>query len=103
MSTPWPIPATNQRHTRCLVQLSCTTTLRLGRKRVANVEIDAAARHRRPSAANTWNEIRLDVSGWAGRSPVDRVELAMWAFGANDPTCNPHFQLDSAGWCSPDA
>lgn len=56
-----------------------------------------------PYAPDGWNEVSLDVSDWAGRSSVDHIEVTMHAVGADYPTWNPHFQVDSIGWFGADA
>ncbi|WP_162606658.1 DUF5722 domain-containing protein [Jiangella asiatica] len=51
-----------------------------------------------PYSPDGWNEVLLDVSSWAGRAAVDHLEVTMHAVGADYPTWNPHFQIDSVGW-----
>lgn len=46
---------------------------------------------------DAWNEVRLDVSNWEGRSRVTRIELAFRALGF-DEDWNGQFQLDFVGY-----
>ncbi|WP_020575309.1 DUF5722 domain-containing protein [Actinopolymorpha alba] len=51
-----------------------------------------------PYKADQWNLVSLDVSGWAGRSKVDHIEVTMHAVGGDYPNWGAHFQIDSLGW-----
>ncbi|WP_345069352.1 GDSL-type esterase/lipase family protein, partial [Leifsonia kafniensis] len=52
-----------------------------------------------PMAADAWNTIRLDVSGWAARSAVSKIEIGFHALGVTGPgNWIPHFQIDDVAW-----
>jgi hypothetical protein len=48
---------------------------------------------------DTWNHLAIDVSGWAPRSAISRIEIGFHALGS-DTTWTPRFQVDSVGWKS---
>jgi hypothetical protein len=48
---------------------------------------------------DTWNQLAVDVSGWAPRSAISRIEIGFRALGS-DTSWTPRFQIDSVGWKS---
>lgn len=50
-------------------------------------------------ANDSWNHLSLDVSGWAARNAVSRIEVGFRAVGS-DTTWTPRFQIDNVGWKS---
>jgi hypothetical protein len=48
---------------------------------------------------DTWNQLSVDVSGWAPRSAISRIEIGFHALGS-DTAWTPRFQIDSVGWKS---
>jgi hypothetical protein len=50
-----------------------------------------------PMSSDAWNEIPVDVSGWAARSSVSRVEVGFRALGTST-TWQPRFQVDDVRW-----
>jgi len=50
-----------------------------------------------PCSPDAWNTLTLDVSSWASRSKVARVEAGFRALGTTMPW-QPRFQLDDVSW-----
>lgn len=46
---------------------------------------------------DTWNELTLDVSSWAARGAVSRIEIGFRALGTSSIWV-PHFQIDDVTW-----
>lgn len=44
-----------------------------------------------------WNDVRLDVSDWAQRNSITKIEIGFHAVGST-ATWAPHFQLDDIGY-----
>jgi hypothetical protein len=47
-----------------------------------------------PVTPDSWNALGLDVSGWAARSALSRIEIGFRAVGTS-AQWQPHFQVDS--------
>jgi hypothetical protein len=45
-----------------------------------------------------WNELSIDVSGWASRSAVTSFEVSFAAIGTDYPNWVPKFQIDDVGY-----
>ena len=50
-----------------------------------------------PFSPDSWNSLSLDVSGWASRSRVARIEAGFRALGTT-ASWQPRFQLDDVSW-----
>lgn len=50
-----------------------------------------------PMSNDTWNQLKIDISGWAARSKVSRIEIGFHALGSATPW-TPRFQIDTIGW-----
>jgi hypothetical protein len=48
---------------------------------------------------DAWNQLAIDVSGWAPRNAISRIEIGFRAVGS-DTSWTPRFQVDSVGWKS---
>ena len=46
---------------------------------------------------DTWNQLKVDVSGWAARNAVSRIEIGFHALGSTT-AWTPRFQIDDVGW-----
>lgn len=50
-----------------------------------------------PMSNDTWNQLKVDVSGWAARNAVSRIEIGFHALGSTT-AWTPRFQIDDVGW-----
>jgi hypothetical protein len=50
-------------------------------------------------STDSWNQLAIDVSGWAPRSAISGIEIGFRAVGS-DTSWTPRFQIDSVGWKS---
>jgi hypothetical protein len=46
---------------------------------------------------DAWNQLGVDIGGWAPRSAISRIEIGFHALGS-DTSWTPRFQIDSVGW-----
>lgn len=50
-----------------------------------------------PMKTDQWNQLKLDLGDWAGRSSITKIEIGFRALGSSADWA-PHFQLDDVGY-----